>query len=76
MIDFKFDSEQPELLYTAIAYDFFFENYGVFLNAAVAAKKNDKELVDEMERILNLSFGIADMFMSKAHALEEIDDNV
>jgi hypothetical protein len=76
MIEFKIDSENPRLLYTSIAYDFFFENYGVFLNAAVAAGKNDKELVDEMERILNLSFGIADMFMSKTYELEEIDDNV
>ena len=67
MIDFKFDSEEPSLLHTAIAYDFFFENYGLFLNAAVAAEKNDKELVDEMERVLNLSFGIADMFISKVY---------
>jgi hypothetical protein len=76
MLEFKIDSENPHLLHTSIAYDFFFENYGVFLNAAVAAGKNDKELVDEMERILNLSFEIANMFMSKAHALEEFNDDV
>ena len=67
MIDFRFDTEEPGLLHTAIAYDFFLENNSAFLNAAVAAGKNDKELVDEMERVLNLSFGIADMFMSKVH---------
>jgi hypothetical protein len=76
MIDFKFDSEEPSLLHTAITYDFFFENYGLFLNAAVAAGKNDKELVNEMERVLNLSIEIADMFMSKVYNQEEIDDNV
>jgi hypothetical protein len=67
VINFKFNPEDPQLLRTAIAYDFFFENYGPFLNAAVAAVKNDKELVDEMERVLELSFGIADMFMSKVN---------
>ena len=77
MIDFKVDAEDPRLLHTAIAYDFFFENYGGFLDAAVAAKKSDKELVDEMERVLNLSFGIADMFMSKVYTQEEeSNDNV
>ena len=64
MLEFKIDSENPVLLHTAIAYDFFFENYGEFLNAAVAAGKNDIELVDEMEKVLELSFVIANMFMS------------
>ena len=76
MIDFKFDSEEPSLLHTAIAYDFFFENYGPFLNAAVAAGKNDKELVNEMKRVLNLSIEIADMFISKVYNQEKINDNV
>lgn len=76
MIDFKFDSENPQLLRIAIAYDFLFENYGQFLNAAVAAGKSDKELVDEMEKVLNLSFLIADMFMLQTHTQEDDDDNV
>ena len=77
MIDFKFDSEEPSLLYTAIAYDFFFENYGAFLNAAVAAAKNDKELVDEMERVLILSIEIADMFISKVYKQKKnSNDNI
>jgi hypothetical protein len=67
VIDFKFNPEEPQLLRIAIAYDFFFENYGPFLEAAVATGKNDKELVDEIERVLKLSFRIADMFMSKVN---------
>ena len=77
MIDFKFDSENPQLLRIAIAYDFFFENYGGFLNAAVAAEKNNQELVDEIEKVLKLSFSIADMFTSKVYEQkEESNDNV
>ena len=77
MIDFKLGPEDPRLLHTAIAYDFFFENYGLFLNAAAAAAKSEKELVDEMERVLNFSFGIADMFISKVYEQkEEANDNV
>ncbi len=76
MLEFKIDSENPVLLHTAIAYDFFFENYGEFLNAAVAAGKNDIELVDEMEKVLELSFVIANMFMSKVQQEQKIDDNV
>ena len=77
MIDFKLEPEDPRLLHTAIAYNFFFENYGLFLDAAVTAEKSDKELIDEMERVLNLSFGIADMFISKVYKQkEESNDNV
>ena len=76
MIDFKVDPEDPRLLHTAIAYDFFFDNYGLFLNAAVAAEKNNQELVDEIEKVLNLSFVMADMFMLQAHTQEDNDDNV
>ena len=77
MIDFKVDPKDPRLLHTAIAYDFFFENYGHFLDAAVAAQKNDIELVDEMERVLELSFLIADIFISKVYEQkEESNDNV
>ena len=76
MLEFKIDSENPHLLHTAIAYDFFFENYGKFLDAAVAAEKNDIELVDEMERILDLSFKMANMFTSKVQQEQKIDDNI
>lgn len=77
MIDFQLGPEDPRLLHTAIAYDFFFENYGHFLDAAVAAGKNNIELVDEMEKVLELSFGIADMFISKVYEQkEESNDSV
>ena len=77
MLEFEIDSDNPVLLHTAIAHDFFFENYGGFLNAAVAAGKNDTELVDEMGRVLDLSFLIADMFISKTYTQkEESNDNV
>ena len=81
MIDFKIDSENSPsiVLRTAIAYDFFFENYGAFLDVAVAAGKNDLELIDEMERVVSLSFGIADMFdlfMAKADLEEDSDEHV
>ena len=77
MIDFKVDPEDPRLLHTAIAYDFFFENYGQFLDDAVAAGKNNIELVDEIEKVLKLSFSIADMFISKVYEQkEESNDNV
>jgi hypothetical protein len=76
MLEFKIDSENPQLLRIAIAYDFFFDNYGLFLDAAVAAEKNDKEIVDEIEKVLNLSFVMADMFMLQAFTQEDNDDNV
>jgi hypothetical protein len=78
MLEFKIDSENPQLLRIAIAYDLFFENYGVFLDAAVAAEKKDKELVDEMEKLMSLSFGIADLFMlmSEVNQEENPNDNV
>jgi len=77
MLEFKIDSEDPQLLRIAIAYDFFFENYGLFLDSAVAAGKNEVKLIDEMEKVLELSFGMADMFMLKAYPQkEESNDNV
>ena len=77
MLEFKIDSNNPVLLRTAIAYDFFFENYGEFLNAAVATGKRNTELVDEIERVLDLSFLIAGMFISKVYEQkEEANDNV
>ena len=77
MLEFKIDSDNPVLLRTAIAYDFFFENYDEFLDAAVAAGKRNTQLVDEIERVLDLSFLIAGMFISKVYEQkEEANDNV
>ena len=79
MLEFKVDSENSPVLRIAIAYDFFFENYGAFLDAAIAAGKKDRELVDEMERVLSLSFGIADvfgLFTAKADLEEDSDEHV
>jgi hypothetical protein len=77
MLEFKIDSNNPVLLRTAIAYDFFFENYGELLNAAVAAGKRNTELVDEIERVLDLSFLIAGMFISKIYEQkEEANDSI
>jgi hypothetical protein len=77
MLEFKIDSDNPVLLRTAIAYDFFFENYSEFLDAAVAAGKRNTELVDEIERVLDLSFLIAGMFISKVYEQkEESNDNI
>ena len=77
MLEFKIDSEEPSLLRIAIAYDFFFETYGLFLDAAVAAGKNDNELIDEIEKVLTLSFVMAEMFTLKAYTQkEESNDNV
>jgi hypothetical protein len=48
-----------------------------FLNAAVAAGKRNTELVDEIERVLDLSFLIAGMFISKVYEQkEESNDNI
>ena len=79
MLEFKIDSENSPVLRVAIAYDFFFENYGGFLDAAVAAGKKDMELIDEMEKVLSLSFGIADMFdlfIAKADLEKDSDEHV
>ena len=76
MLEFKIDSEDPQLLRIALAYDFFFDTYGLFLEAAVAAVKNEKEICDEIEKVLNLSFVMADMFMLQAFTQEDNDDNV
>jgi hypothetical protein len=76
MLEFKIDSENSPVLRTAIAYDFFFENYGAFLDAAVAAGKNDMEMVDEMEKVMSLSFGIAKLFMAKADLEEEEEEDI
>ena len=79
MLEFKVDSENSPVLRIAIAYDFFSENYGAFLDAAIAAGKKDRELIDEMEKVLSLSFGIADvfgLFIAKADLEEEEEKDI
>ena len=76
MLEFKVDSKNLPVLLTTIAYDFFFENYGAFLDAAVAAGKNDMELIDEMEKVMSLSFGIAKLFIAKADLEEEDEKDI
>lgn len=71
MLEFKIDSENPQLLRIAIAYDFFFENYGAFLDTAVAdSKTTDTEIADRMEALMDLSFSIGDLFLAKADLID------
>lgn len=74
MLEFKIDSENPQLLRIAMAYDFFFENYGAFLDAAVADDKTNTELVDKLESLMDLSFSISDLFLAKADLIDTADD--
>ena len=70
-----FDSVNPpnlENLRLAIAYEFFFENYGGFLDRAVKEGKTNIELVDTIEEVFELAFGIADLFVKRA-ALTELE---
>jgi hypothetical protein len=76
MLEFKIDSQDPSLLRIAIAYDFFFETYGLFLDAAVAAGKEDDELIEEIVKVLDLSSKMADMFIEKVYNQEDINDDV
>ena len=69
-----FDSVHPpnlENLRIAIAYEFFFENYGGFLDRAVKEGKTDKELVDTIDEVLELSFGMANLFVHRAALTQE-----
>lgn len=54
-----------------IACDFFFENYSGFLNRAVKEGKTNEELVDTIDEVLELSFGMANLFVQRA-ALTEL----
>ena len=72
-----FDSVNPpnlENLRLAIAYEFFFENYGGFLDRAVKEGKTDKELVDTIDEVLELSFGMANLFVQRAALTQEEND--
>lgn len=72
-----FDSVNPpnlENLRLAIAYEFFFENYGGFLDRAVKEGKTNIELVDTIEEVFELSFGIANLFVQRASLTQEEND--
>ena len=73
-----FDSVNPpnlENLRLAIAYEFFFENYGGFLDRAVKEGKTNIELVDTIEEVFDLAFGIADLFVQRAALTQEENDS-
>ena len=70
----SFDSVNPPNLDTlriGIACDFFFENYGVFLDRAVKEGKTNKELVDTIDEVLDLAFGLANSFVLRASLTKE-----
>jgi hypothetical protein len=72
-----FDSVNPpnlENLRIAIAYEFFFENYGGFLDRASKEGKTNIELVDTIEEVFELAFGIANLFVQRAALTQEEDD--
>lgn len=72
-----FDSVNPpnlENLRLAIAYEFFFENYGGFLDRAVKEGKTNIELVDTIGEVFELSFGIANLFVQRASLTQEEND--
>ena len=72
-----FDSVNPpdlENLRIGIACDFFFENYGGFLDRAVKEGKTNKELVNIIDEVLELSFGMANLFVQRAALTQEEND--
>ena len=72
-----FDSVNPpnlENLRIGIACDFFFENYGGFLDRAVKEGKTNKEIVDTIEEVLDFAFGIASLFVYRAALTQEEND--
>jgi len=72
-----FDSVEPPNLDTlrlAIAHDFFFENYGGFIDRAVKENKTDKEIVDTIEEVFDLAFGIANLFVQRAALTQKEND--
>jgi hypothetical protein len=72
-----FDSVNPpnlENLRIGIACDFFFENYGGFLDRAVNEGKTNKEIGNTIDEVLDLSFGIANLFVQRAALTQEEND--
>lgn len=77
MLEFKIEPGDSHVLRIAIAYDFFFENYGAFLDTAVADNKTtDIEIVDKLESLMDLSFSISDLFLAKADLIDTEDDEL
>jgi hypothetical protein len=73
----SFDSVNPPNLDTlriGIACDFFFENYGGFLDRAIKKGKTNIELVDTIDEVLELSFGTANLFVQRAALTQEEND--
>jgi len=73
-----FDSVNPpnlENLRIAIAYEFFFENYGVFLDRAVKEGKTNEELVNTIDEVFDLSFLIANSFVYRASLTQEEEED-
>tara|TARA_R110000868_G_C10704992_1_gene749438 strand:+ start:509 stop:748 length:240 start_codon:yes stop_codon:yes gene_type:complete len=72
-----FDSVKPpnlENLRIGIACDFFFENYGGFLDRAVKEGKTNIELVDTIEEVFDLAFEMANLFVQRAALTQEEND--
>ena len=72
-----FDSVKPsnlENLRIGIACDFFFENYGGFLDRAVKEGKTNIELVDTIDEVFELAFGIANLFVQRAALTQKEND--
>ena len=59
------DSSSDAELRTAIAADFFMNNYPMFIDEAIEAEKSDLELAEIVENVAQLAFAVADMFMAK-----------
>ena len=73
----SFDSVNPPNLDTlriGIACDFFFENYGGFLDRAVKEGKTNKEIVDTIEEVFELAFRIANLFVQRASLTQKEND--
>lgn len=58
------DSSSDAELRTAIAADFFMNNYFICIDEAIEAGKNDLELAETVENIARLAFAVADMFIA------------
>jgi len=52
-------------LRTAIAVDFFLNNYSLYIDEAIEQEKTDLELAETVENVAQLAFAVADMFMLK-----------
>jgi hypothetical protein len=59
------DSSDDAQLRTAIAADFFINNYSLYIDEAIEQEKTDLELAETVENVAQLAFAVADMFMLK-----------